>query len=103
MQAGDGIEGLKVFDAEQPDVVITDWRLPDGNGLDLAEGLRSDLPGSAVAVCTAHDTPEYREAARRRGAAAFFAKHHMDWRAVERFAQRASRWREREADESRGG
>jgi CheY-like chemotaxis protein len=41
VQAGDGIEGLKVFDAEQPDVVITDLLMPRMDGFKFCRELRA--------------------------------------------------------------
>ena len=38
----DGEEGLRLIEASQPDIVITDIYMPVMNGLDMIEQLRSD-------------------------------------------------------------
>lgn len=51
-----------VKDGSMPDVVLLDFFLPDGNGLDVVEYIRSRPGGSApyVMICTAA-TPDYME------------------------------------------
>lgn len=59
----------------QPDVVILDVRLPDGNGLELARELPPRGSGRpAVLVMSASVQPSDRDAARRSGGDAFLAK-----------------------------
>jgi DNA-binding NarL/FixJ family response regulator len=55
---------------QAPRVAVVDIRLPDGSGLDLVD------PASATAciVLSTFGTPQYIDAARRRGAAGFFLK-----------------------------
>lgn len=60
-----------------PDLVFLDIRLPDGNGLDLAERVRRELPTATVAVCTAYGGPEYAEVARQCGASHFIPKDQL--------------------------
>lgn len=60
----------------QPDLVLLDVGLPDGNGLDLARELRSG-PGTRsvpILVASARVLPEDRRAAEEAGCDAFFAK-----------------------------
>ena len=40
-EAGDGEEALQQIEADQPDFVITDWNMPNMNGLDLTKTIRS--------------------------------------------------------------
>jgi two-component system chemotaxis response regulator CheY len=49
VEAGDGNEALEQLEANSPDFVITDWNMPNMNGLDLTRSIRShatygDLP-----------------------------------------------------------
>jgi len=38
----------------QYDLCLTDMRLPDGDGLELVEWIQREVPGTPVAVITAH-------------------------------------------------
>ncbi len=54
------------------DVILLDVRLPDGSGLDLLPGERSDPP--AYLVLSSWDRPQYAAAAFKRGAAGYLLK-----------------------------
>lgn len=41
VEAGDGAEALEKLETERPDFVITDWNMPNMNGLDLTRSIRS--------------------------------------------------------------
>ncbi len=41
LQAGDGAEALALTLAEQPDLVLSDWNMPEMNGIDLLRALRT--------------------------------------------------------------
>jgi DNA-binding NarL/FixJ family response regulator len=57
-----------------PDVVVTDVRLPDGTGLELARDLRADSPDLGIVVLTMYAGDEQLFAALEAGASAFVAK-----------------------------
>lgn len=48
LEAGDGREGWEVFQAEKPDLVLTDWNMPEMNGLEFLQTIRKS--GSKVPV-----------------------------------------------------
>lgn len=55
-------EVLALVEAEQPDVVVTDIRMPPSNtdeGIRLAARLRQERPGTGVVVLSQHDDPHY--------------------------------------------
>jgi two-component system response regulator FixJ len=54
--------------------IVSDFRLPGMSGLDLLTELRRRGPQPPVIVVTAHDAPELRDEAMRRGASAYLAK-----------------------------
>ena len=54
--------------------VVTDYKLPAMSGLDLLTELSARGGWPPVIVMTAHDGPDLRDDARRRGAAAYLAK-----------------------------
>jgi two-component system chemotaxis response regulator CheY len=41
VEAGDGAEALSVFQANQIDLVLTDWNMPNKSGLDLTKDIRA--------------------------------------------------------------
>jgi two-component system chemotaxis response regulator CheY len=41
VEAGDGNEALEQLEAHAPEFVITDWNMPNMNGLDLTKSIRS--------------------------------------------------------------
>ena len=56
------------------DLVISDLRLPDGDGLDVVRAARETTDPPAVIVVTGYPSEETRRAATAAGASAFFAK-----------------------------
>ena len=46
--AGDHASALKALGGERFDLVLTDMRLPDGNGLDIVEWIQQHRPGVPV-------------------------------------------------------
>ena len=54
VQADDCANGLKRAKKEQPDVVLCDVFLPDGNGIDLIPQLKAILPQGEIILLTAH-------------------------------------------------
>ena len=58
----------------QPDVVLVDLILPDGDGLDLVHRVRNHLPDSACVVLSLHDSSANRRRALAAGVAGFVGK-----------------------------
>lgn len=52
--ASDGLQGLRLFEEKQPDLVIVDWMLPGMDGISLSRRIRasSEIP---VIIITARD------------------------------------------------
>jgi two-component system response regulator PilR (NtrC family) len=72
--AGDHASALKALGAERFDLVLTDMRLPDGNGLEIVEWIQQHRPGVPVAVITAHGNVEAAVRALKLGAFDFISK-----------------------------
>src|SRR5690606_16581921 len=67
--------GAKRILAKEPfDLCLTDMRLPDGDGLELVEWIQSEVPGTPVAVITAHGSVESAVRALKLGAFDFVSK-----------------------------
>jgi len=56
------------------DLCLTDMRLPDGDGLELVEWMQQEVPGTPVAVITAHGSVETAVKALKVGAFDFVSK-----------------------------
>jgi DNA-binding NtrC family response regulator len=67
-EAADAASLKKAFQGSQPDVVLLDLTLPDGNGLDLLPVIRKQWPGTEVIVLTGHATFDAAVEATKRGA-----------------------------------
>ena len=67
-------EARKLLGSERFDLVLTDMRLPDGNGLDLLEWIQTHRFGIPVAVITAHGNVEAAVRALKLGAFDFISK-----------------------------
>lgn len=63
--------GIKKY---QPDVVILDIQLLDGNGLTVLQQVKKEQPSSKVIVLTNFNSDQYRDLAQRYGADAFLDK-----------------------------
>lgn len=58
----------------QPDLCLTDMKLPDGNGIALVEHIQRDFPQIPVAMITAHGSVETAISALKAGAFDFISK-----------------------------
>ena len=72
--AGDYASAIRQLGSERFDLVLTDMRLPDGDGLDLVEWIQDHRPGVPVAVITAHGNVEAAVRALKLGAFDFISK-----------------------------
>jgi two-component system response regulator FixJ len=54
--------------------IVSDFKLPGMSGLDLLTELRKRGPRPPIIVVTAHDAPDLRDEAMRRGASAYLSK-----------------------------
>lgn len=52
--AGSAAEGIELCRGLQPDAVVLDYRLPDGEGLETAEQILSGSPATRIILLTAH-------------------------------------------------
>lgn len=73
-QSGTIKEGLKQLAKETIHVVISDVKLPDGNGVDLALKIKQDYPATEIIVLTAYGTIEDGVKAIKNGAFDYLTK-----------------------------
>ena len=74
VEAGDGQEALKVVEEESPDVVLSDWNMPEMNGLEFLKQLRTNGNQVSFGFVTSESTSEMREQATAAGASFFVTK-----------------------------
>lgn len=65
--ANTGSEALKVLEKDPIDVVVTDIKMPDIDGLELLSIIRKQYPSTKVIIMTAYGSPEIHKEATRRG------------------------------------
>jgi CheY-like chemotaxis protein len=75
--ANNGKEALEVLGREQPDLVLTDMQMPEMNGLELVEAVRSQFPLIPVILMTAHGSEELAIQALQRGASSYVPKRNL--------------------------
>lgn len=73
-ESGSVGEALAMAGSLEPDVVVTDVRLPDGTGLDIVRSLRKTDPEIGLVVLTMYAGDDQLFAALDAGASAFVAK-----------------------------
>ena len=61
--ATNGVKALELVEKLQPDVVLTDIKMPYMNGLQLARRLNEDYPNIYIMICTGFDEFEYAKEA----------------------------------------
>ena len=74
IQAGDGREALQMVGAEQPDLVLSDWNMPNMTGLECLQALRSSGSGVPFGFVTSEGSAEMRDRASAAGALFLIAK-----------------------------
>ena len=76
LTATDGLEAMKILHSEGPQLVITDWMMPEMDGIEFCQAVRSsELVGVVyIIILTAHSDKERLVEAFRAGADDFLSK-----------------------------
>ena len=77
-EASNGAEGLIVAEKYEPDLIITDLKMPKMDGLQMVEKLRERGSSAYVIILTAYDSFTYAQTAIRLGAVDFLLKPFHD-------------------------
>lgn len=67
-EAENGKQALDAINASKPDLVLTDWAMPEMNGLELVQAITDNGIGVPVGMVTSQGTPEMKEQAKEAGA-----------------------------------
>jgi two-component system chemotaxis response regulator CheY len=73
-EAENGSQAYGAITAAPPDLVISDWNMPEMNGIELLQKLRAEGNAVKFGFCTTEGTPEMRQAAMDAGALFLIAK-----------------------------
>jgi DNA-binding NtrC family response regulator len=73
-EADSGAAAIQTAQVEEPEVILLDLRLPDGDGLDILERLQGVCPEAAVILLTGHGSVEVAVTAIKKGAEDFLEK-----------------------------
>jgi two-component system, chemotaxis family, chemotaxis protein CheY len=74
VQAADGREALTVYDEQKPDLVISDWNMPEMTGIELLRELRAAGHNVPFGFVTSECTSEMQNAAQAAGSLFFIIK-----------------------------
>lgn len=72
--AATGLEGLRLFEQNPPDLVLCDIGLPDVDGVHLAHAISDRQPNVPLVFLTGHNTDMDREDAKATGARDYICK-----------------------------
>jgi CheY-like chemotaxis protein len=84
-EAGNVNDLFASLDEQLPDVILLDLTMPGPSGWQVLPKLQSD-PARAkipVIVLTGHNDPEFKAAAKTRGAAGYVTKPFKDWELID--------------------
>ena len=73
-EADSGAAALQTAQLEEPEVILLDLRLPDGDGIEVLERLKGVCPEAAVILLTGHGSVEAAVTAIKKGAEDFLEK-----------------------------
>jgi DNA-binding NarL/FixJ family response regulator len=74
-EAGSVQQGIERSRSLQPDIVLMDFTLPDGTGLDATKVILKDIPNCKIIFLTVHEADEKLFAAIRAGAKGYLPKN----------------------------
>lgn len=73
-EAANGLEALRAIETARPDLVLSDWNMPEMNGIDLLRALRKAGDGMPLIFVTSDSSPQMRELAQAEGALSLISK-----------------------------
>jgi CheY-like chemotaxis protein len=72
-----GREAVRLYFEFQPDWVLMDLHMPDGDGLEATRAIRGRDGNARIVIVTQSDENELRRAAEEAGAVAYMLKDHL--------------------------
>jgi two-component system chemotaxis response regulator CheY len=73
-EAVNGVEGIAAIKEHQPDLVLSDWNMPEMNGIEMLEALNAEGISVKLGFVTSENQPSYKDRALAAGALFVIAK-----------------------------
>ncbi len=73
-EASDGLDGLELVRKHKPDIIITDIKMPEADGLSMIKQIKEDVPESKIIILTGHRNFDYAHEAVKLGVTDFLLK-----------------------------
>jgi len=90
LEAGNGLEGLDLVAAASPDLILSDWNMPEMTGIEFLQALRQRGYRTPFGFVTSEGSPEMVFQARSEGAKFLIAKPFNQQAFEEKLAEVAS-------------
>ena len=74
IEAADGAQAYELIQADKPDLVLSDWNMPEMSGIELCEKVNPKDAGIIFGFVTSESTAEMRALADEAGASFLIAK-----------------------------
>jgi two-component system chemotaxis response regulator CheY len=74
VEAGNGVEGIAAIKEHRPDLVLSDWNMPEMNGIEMLETLNAEGVNVKLGFVTSESQESYKERAVDAGAMFLIAK-----------------------------
>lgn len=73
-EAGNGVEALKIVEEWHPDLMLTDWNMPEMTGIELLQQIKEKDLKLVIGMITSQKTKEHEKQAEEAGAAFLLPK-----------------------------
>ena len=73
-EASDGLEAIRLCEAEKPDVLVVDMVMKGMNGIEVTRRVSKSCPNTAIVVLSMYDNENYVVEALQSGAKAYVVK-----------------------------
>ena len=73
-EAGNGVEALAAIRGAEPDLILTDWNMPEMSGFELIKAVRAEGRQVKIGLVTSESDPKLRDQALEAGAAFVLSK-----------------------------